>query len=136
MKIAICGSMATQTFLDGMIAAKKEIERQGHEVLIPLVEEGTSAYENLSENEAGQVKNRYTLTHFEKIAQSDAVLVLNPKKRNTEGYIGANTIMELAVALYLGKKIYILNKVSRELPAWEEVMGTLPIFLDGDLGKI
>jgi len=43
--------------------------------------------------------------------------------------------MEMGLAFYLKKKIYLLNEVP-ELPYKEEILGVKPIILNGDLSKI
>ena len=56
-------------------------------------------------------------------------------KNGVKGYIGGNTLMEMGLAFYLKKKIYLLNEVP-ELPYKEEILGVKPIILNGDLSKI
>lgn len=53
-----------------------------------------------------------------------------------KGYVGGNTLIEIGVAFFLGKSIYILNPVSSELSYKQEIMGMKPVFLNGDLKKI
>ena len=52
------------------------------------------------------------------------------------GYVGGNTLIEIGLAFYLKKKIYILNNVSSEISYKQEIMGMSPVFLNGDLNKI
>jgi hypothetical protein len=74
--------------------------------------------------------------HYEKIDSCDSILVINHEKRGIEGYIGGNTLIEIGVAFYLKKKIYILNSVSSELSYKQEIMGMKPVMLNGELSKI
>ena len=55
------------------------------------------------------------------------------KKRN---YIGANTLMEMAVAFEHNKRIFILNKLSKNKSNYEELISMSPICLNGDLDRI
>ncbi len=71
--------------------------------------------------------------HYEKIDWADAILVINHEKRGIEGYIGGNTLIEIGVAFYQKKKIYILNQVSSELSYKQEILGMKPIMLNGIL---
>lgn len=71
--------------------------------------------------------------HFEKIDWADAILVINHEKRGIKGYIGGNTLIEIGVAFYQKKPIYILNPVSSELSYKQEILGMKPIVLDGIL---
>lgn len=64
------------------------------------------------------------------------MVIANYEKRGVEGYIGGNTLMEMGVALYARKPIYLLNPVSSELSYKAEILGMQPILLDGDLHQI
>ncbi|HUW72114.1 MAG TPA: hypothetical protein VMV66_02940 [Candidatus Humimicrobiaceae bacterium] len=146
MKITICGSVV---FQEEAVSLKEKLEKIGHEIKIwPLK----------VENERGQlipVKEYYRirqaasndekwvwdrkaeaiLEHFDKITWSDAILVANYDKNNIKSYIGGNTLMEMGLAFFLKKKIYLLNQVPK-VPYKEEILGVKPIILDGDLTKI
>jgi len=74
--------------------------------------------------------------HFQKIISSDAILVLNYEKNGIDGYIGGNTLIEMAIAYHYKKPIYILNPVSEKLGFREEVLGLQPIFLNGKVENI
>ncbi len=74
--------------------------------------------------------------HYEKIDWADVILVINEEKRGIAGYIGGNTLIEIGVAFYLRKTIFILNPVSSELSYKQEILGMKPLMLDGDLGRI
>lgn len=75
-------------------------------------------------------------THFEKVAKSDAILILNLEKNGMKGYIGGNVLMEMAVAFYLEKQVYILNEVDPKLPVLTEVQGVNARVLNGDLSTL
>ena len=146
MKITICGSIA---FFDEMQESKEELEKLGHEVKLPPAEirDGN--------NKAIPIKEYYKLRkttkdndgwiwdrkeeamkrHFDKVVWSDAILVLNHKKNDVEGYIGANTLLEMGLALHFGKKIYLLNSIP-ELPSKEEILGMKPIIINNQLSLI
>ncbi len=57
-------------------------------------------------------------------------------KRGVNGYIGGNTLIEIGVAFYLKKKIYILNPVSSELSYKQEIMGMKPVMLNNNFSLI
>ena len=146
MKITICGSIA---FQDKVLSVKENLEKLGHEVEIwPLKlkdEKGQliSAKEyykirriaNENEKWVWDRKTEVILEHFEKVARSDAILVANYDKNDVKGYIGGNTLMEMGLAFFLKKKIYLLNQIP-ELSYKEEILGVRPIILKGDLSKI
>jgi nucleoside 2-deoxyribosyltransferase len=82
-----------------------------------------------------KIEHDFIREHFRKIEQADAILVLNYKKKDIEGYIGGNTFLEMGHAFGLGKKIYLLYPV----PAMDynvEMHAMQPIILDGDLTKL
>jgi diphthamide synthase subunit DPH2 len=74
--------------------------------------------------------------HFAKIAASDAILVVNDEKNGVGGYLGANVLMEMGLAFYLKKPIFILGEVPQTNPVYEEVMAMNSSIIYGDLGKI
>lgn len=148
MKITICGSM---TFYNEMLTLKKDLESINHEVLIPSLAlevpgegkyfgsymEDNGGIDNFPEGHPlWQLKSDAISEHFEKIEKSDSILVLNSEKKGILGYVGGNTLIEIGLAFYLKKKIFILNNVSSEISYKQEIMGMQPIILNGDLNKI
>lgn len=73
--------------------------------------------------------------HYEKIKNSDAILVINLDKKGIENYIGGNTFLEMGFAYVLGKKIYLLNPLPN-MPYSDELKAMNPIVLNNDLDKI
>ena len=75
---------------------------------------------------------------FSKISGCDAILVMNLPKNGVEGYIGTATLMEMGIAYFLGKKIYLLNKTPTPAEArWaHEVRIIQPTVLNNDLTKV
>ena len=146
MKITICGSIA---FQDEIVSAKRKLEEMGHEMQIwpsevkdekgqlISVEDYYKIRRTASNNEkwVWDRKAEAVLKHFEKVAWSDAILVMNYDKKGVKGYIGGNTLMEMGLAFWLKKKIYLLNQVP-ELSYKEEILGVKPIIVNGDLTKI
>lgn len=132
MKIAICSSMA---FAKEMLNAKKELERLEHIVRIQ---------EDICSHASGEIKEEDKWrkiqidpfkAYYKKIKKSDAVLVINLRKNSIDNYIGGNTLIEMAFAYVLDKKIYLLNPVPK-LSYSDEIEAMKPIILCGDLTKI
>lgn len=69
--------------------------------------------------------------HFAEIEKGDAVLVLNYEKHGVDNYIGGNVLIEMAIAFYLKKTIFILNEIPGESSFLEEIIGLNPIVLHG-----
>jgi len=146
MKITLCGSIA---FYDKMQEAKKELEGLGHKVDLPPCElyddEGNiiSVQEYYKLRKAGSEDENWIWDrkqwamkkHFDKVAWSDVILVLNYEKNGIKGYVGANTLMEMGLAMYLNKKIYLLNPIP-EKACKEEILGMKPIIIANDLSKL
>lgn len=143
------------TFYEGMLSIKENLEKLGHTVLLPSValevpseQEGEKKYFGQYMEENGGIdafpaedpiwslKEGAINDHFRKIETSDAVIIANYDKKGVTGYVGGNTLIEIGLAFYLKKKIFILNQVSSELSYKQEIMGMKPTFLLGDYSKI
>ncbi len=146
MKITICGSIA---FYGEMLEAKVTLESLGHEVILPptVVKDKNGDlisvekyYEIRKTASASELwvwdrKSELILDYFEKEKWADAILVLNHDKNNIPGYIGGNTLMEMGIAFFLKKKIFLLNPVPN-INYQEEILAMKPVVLSGDLAKI
>ena len=73
--------------------------------------------------------------HFKLIENSDAILVLNYDKNGIKNYIGGNSFLEIGLAYYLKKKIYLVNPIPK-LSYDTEIIAMKPIILNGDLTQI
>lgn len=139
-----------------MEIARDQLVQQGHEVKIPelalevpkefgagkkvyfgqFIEQNGGIDAFPSDHKIWELKRGAINDHFEKIDWADAILVVNPEKRGVLGYVGGNTLIEIGVAFYTKKHIYILNTVSSTLSYKQEIMGMSPTMLRGDLSKI
>ena len=135
MKIIICGSIRA---VNEIIRVKKELEKMGHEVEVP---EGVKKKElrktDGKHEEKAEVKIKHNLikSYYEKMKQYDIVLVVNPEKDSIPGYIGGNTLIEMAFAHILNKKLYCLYPLP-DFSYSSEIIAMQPTVLDGDLSKI
>jgi len=127
------------TFTDKMLEVKKQLEKHGHTA---LVSDFALAYAGKSLAEIDKLTihdklHKDALTEFyDKIKQSDAILVLNYDKRGIKNYIGGNTLMEIGFAHVLNKKIFLLNPVPEIEYYKSEIEATKPIILNGNLKQI
>jgi len=153
MKITLCGSIG---FYKEMENIRDALLALGHSVKIPelsleVPEEfggGRKVYFGKYIEENGgmdafpvghkiwELKRSAIKDHYEKIDWSDAILVVNNAKKGIEGYVGGNTLIEIGVAFYLKKPIYILNPVSSELSYKQEILGMNPVIVSGNLSFI
>jgi hypothetical protein len=136
MKITICGSMV---FAKEMLNAKKQLEELGHEAIVPI--DVLDCLNNPSLNESLEHCLSYgdiDKDHFNKIAASDAILVLNYPKNGLAGYVGGAVLTELGVARHLDKKIFILHELPNEaeLRYALEIKIMRPVILNGDIAEI
>lgn len=139
MKVMISGSMA---FAKQMYETKEKLEKMGFEVRLPFETEmhlkNPSFVDNLGDNLQYCIDNDVIHKSFDYIAQADAVVVLNYPRKGINGYIGASTLMEIAIAYHLRKKIFLLYDVPHfDKVRWaHEIAIMCPTVLQGDLTKI
>lgn len=130
-KIVICGSML---FYDEMLECQRILKKNGIKSIIPKEEnEVINSYGELAFRE---FKRKVSSAYLKKIREKDtiAVLIYNGIKKGQVNYIGANTLVEIAMAFTWNRKIYLYNDIyeplADELLAWE------CICLRGDMKKI
>lgn len=130
-KIVICGSML---FYDEMLECQETLRKRGVRSIIPKEENDTiNLYDELSFRE---FKRKVSSAYLKKIREKDttAVLIYNGTKKGQVNYIGANTLVEIAMAFTWNRKIYLYNDIyeplADELLAWE------CICLKGDIEQI
>ena len=139
MKITICGSMK---FAKEMLEAQKSLEQLEHEAIVPIDTQACFENPDLKLNESlehcAQFSGGIDKDHFDKIADSDAILVLNYPKHGMDGYVGGATLMEIGIARHLNKKIFLLYDVPADevLRYSLEIRLTNPVILEGDIQRI
>jgi len=144
MRIAICSSAL---FARQSREIKEKLEKRGFEVfLYPQKVEvngktiDVGEYYKMRKNdltrELLKIKRQLIDEHIEKIKNSDAILVLNLDKGENRGYVGGNTFLEMGIAYFLGKRVFIWKKPSENLPYFEEIMALNPISIEENLEKI
>jgi len=136
MKIIICGSItAAQEILD----IQKQLVANGHEVEIPHgvkheFYHGRTEIPN-EEKADDKIQNDVIRAYYEKIKNSDALLIANVPKRGVEGYIGGNTFLEMGFGHVLNKHLYCLYPLP-DLSYKAELQAMQPTILNGDLSKL
>lgn len=150
MIITICASIK---FYPQILEVKSQLEEMGHEVLIPPNRVKNDQGESISvldyyhtrkndvdnkinEDWVWERKNEAIMWHFEKVNKADVILVLNYDKNGVTNYIGGNTLMEVGVAFWLKKPIYLYNPIPEGVSYFEEIKGMRPIVINGDLNLI
>lgn len=122
-----------------MIAARDELLKLGHEVILPRHTEEYAQMNTPDHIHNESVKNKINhdliRDYYQKIGASDAVLVLNYDLNGVKNYIGGNSFLEAAFAHVLNKKLYFLFAIP-EMGYSDELIAFQPIILEGDFSKI
>jgi len=129
--IVICGSMKLK---ERMLEVEEDLRKKGFDVLMPNMSEFND-YSTMMPDEQYAAKHPMVMEHLEKIKRGDAVLILNERLKDIDGYVGANTFLEMGFALCFGKKIFLMNEIPDQ-PNSVEIGGMMPIVLHGDLGLL
>ncbi|MDD5291382.1 MAG: hypothetical protein PHZ04_04720 [Patescibacteria group bacterium] len=148
MKIVICGSI---DFTPQIKEVSDELTKQGHTVDIPLTsqrilngeltledflkEKSVNGDAGFRESAKRKIADDVIKRYYNKINDSDAILVLNLEKKGIANYIGGNTFLEMGFAHVLNKTIYLYNDIP-DLSYTDELKAMQPICLSGDLLKI
>lgn len=119
---------------------QNQLQKKGHTVLVPKSIElmDTIGYVHPTIDEAkvaAKIEHDFIKEHFRKIHQSDAILVLNYDKKGIKNYIGGNTFLEIGLAYWLEKKIYLLNPIPN-MDYVTELHAMQLTIIDGDLTNI
>ncbi len=128
MIITIC---ASSKFFERLVPIKQELETFGHKVLLPSMHE----YHSLEEDALAKIQYDLIRDHFNKIDQSDAILVVNFEKNGIKNYIGGSGLIEMGKAFDRNIPIFMLNDIP-EISYREEIKAMQPIVINGELSKI
>jgi len=121
--------------IDAMQNFSARLNAIGHETLLPNMRETSMKLGDMAETERYVFKNKLMREHLAKIASSDAVLIFNEEKNGVSGYIGGNTLMEMAFAFSKQLPIFLLRDTP-DASYKEEILGTLPVIINGDVTLI
>ena len=131
MKIIVCGSMSAAT---EMQIVGEELKTLGHEVILPAeIHKWTNDTVGMT-NKEEKIHLDVFKNYFEEIKNGDIVFVVNTEKNEIKDYIGANSLIEMAFAYVLNKKIYLLNNIP-QMQYTDEIEALRPICLKGNLSN-
>lgn len=130
--IPICGSMQ---FLEKKLRIQSDLNNKGYRIFLPEAEESEACYSSLPPDKKPAIKQKFIDAHLDKIRNLDAILVANFEKCGVGGYVGANTLMEMAFAYVLKKPILLLKPMAPQ-PCKDEVDGLAVIHLHGDFQNL
>lgn len=141
-KLVICSSAS---FYEVVIELSYEIEELNIDVILPKTarkmkiegQKNSEAITNWPDSSIGyHGKALLIREHFNEITNCDAILVTNYEKHGKQNYIGPNVLMEMAIAFFLNKTIYILNYPPDDSPLIDEILGLEPVFLKGSIQRL
>lgn len=123
------------TFAKEMLEVKQKLVDQGHIVIVPPnIDKYVNGNINI-EKKREKIRLDIIRTYFEEIRKTDAILVINKNKNNIKNYVGGNSLIEIAFAHVLNKKVFLLNSIP-QMSYSDEIEAMKPIILNGDLTKI
>lgn len=140
--ITICSSAS---FYKEVLEIEKKLQKLGFKVIVPMTAKkmqksgnfNVEKYKTWFKNPKDYKYKKYLMKkHFKKVIKADAILVVNNRKKGIDGYIGANGLMEMAIAFHYKKPIYLLNRIEDDFWFKEEILGMFPIFLNGKIENI
>jgi nucleoside 2-deoxyribosyltransferase len=132
---------ASMNFYPKLLQVESELKSRGFEVEIPVsakimrknndfvVEHFKGIYSNTQKADFF----RENLTNMEKC---DSVLVINEEKNGIAGYVGTSVIMEIGIAFYLHKRIYLWNELMTNASYKPEIDAFEVTVINQDLDKI
>ncbi|HRF28664.1 MAG TPA: hypothetical protein PL051_03440 [Candidatus Saccharibacteria bacterium] len=141
MKLVLCSSVA---FYEHVCKIADELQATGnYSIVIPKSARAMREAKDFTVNKTWfgnpddyDKKADYMRTHFDEISAGDAILVVNDEKHGKANYIGANVLLEMSLAWYQHKPIYLLNALPSDSPFEEEIKGMMPVVLHGNLDAL
>jgi hypothetical protein len=133
--ITICSSV---NFYRQVLDVAEQLETMGYGVIVPktaLEMKKTGDFDAdhhrtwLADPDDYDKKAELMRAHFVEIEKGDVILIVNNEKRGVQNYIGGNVLMEMALAFYLKKPIFLLNDIPEDSAFLEEIigMGSVPL---------
>lgn len=129
--IVICGSMS---FYNEMLECQKLLKEIGVNSIVPKEED--EIVQTYDETQFFEFKRKVSSAYLKKIRdkETSGVLIYNGKKHGEMNYIGANTLVELAMAFSWNRKIFLFNDIYE--PLRHELLAWKCICLKGDIKEI
>lgn len=119
---------ASLDFKQEMVDAKKILgANENIQIILPELTRYQHIRDEYGDDETfTKIKNRLTKDNMLNVEKGDCVFILNYDHRGFKNYIGGNSFMEMVVAFYLGKPIYLLNPIPENMPYTEEIKALCP----------
>lgn len=128
-------------FYEELVRIEGELEKMSWTVAIP---QSAKLMKEKKDYDVSHVKGVLTYEerskliqkNFDEIRASEAILVINNEKNGVPAYIGPNVLMEIGLAFYFGKKIFIWNAVPDSAQFKEELNCFGVEYIDQNIEKI
>ncbi len=129
-------------YVGEMLNLEKELVGLGHRSVLPIGFEQNVQFPDFTNDLDADLQycleNNIMKRNFDQLSKQDAILVVNKEKHGIQGYLGTAVLMELAIAHFLGKKIFLLHAIPHyNEHRWaHEVSIMQPIIINGNLSLI
>lgn len=132
---------ASMNFYPQLLQIEAELLSRGFEVEIPVSakimrEKNDFVVEHFKDTHTNSQKADFFRENLSNMEKCDSVLVINEEKNGITGYIGTSVIMEIGIAWYLHKKIYVWKELPPDAAYKPEVDAFDAQIISGDLSKI
>lgn len=126
MKVLIHSSL---DFKSKMIDAKQYIENNSTlSVLLPDLERYQHIRDELGDDTTfTEIKNKLSKQNIKLVEECNCLFILNFTHRDITNYVGGNSFLEMVIAFYLNKPIYLLNDIPNDMSYTEEIKSFYPI---------
>ncbi len=133
--------VASMNFYPKLIEVQSQLVNMGHVVEIPIsakmmIDSGSFDPSNFKESFTNQQKKDFFRNNLDRMKDCDAILVINEEKNGIAGYIGTSVIMEIGIAFYLNKKIYLWNPMSPDAAYKPEIDAFEAMVINQDITQI
>ena len=132
MHVVLSGSMR---FIDRMREIATALEARGHTVTLPAPTPAAIDPRSLHGDALVDFKAAVVADHLRAIRTADAVLVVNVDAPEARGYVGPSALVELAFAVALGRRAYVLHDVGEQANRLE-VLALRPTLLAGEIDAL
>jgi len=129
------------SFATEYLKVANELKTLWHDVSVPLWTEAFLKWErhnNWGSKELIEAEMQEQLNYFEIMKNTDCILVTNYEKNWMKWYIWWWVFMEMSVAFYMRKPIFLLNQMpsEKDLRYVQEISIMKPIIIEWNLKKI
>ena len=125
MKVALHSSL---DFKKDIISVKEYLESHNIDVILPDLRGYKRIRDELGDDKTfSKIKTHLTRQIMLNVERCDCLLILNYNHRGYQNYVGGTSFVEMVVAFYLGKPIFLLHEIPKKMVYTEEIKALEPI---------